>query len=64
MHNLLSYTQLNGWRHFDDTLNELSDENDKLDDYFECIIECRDGDKTCALECRALLEQEKKNESL
>ena len=56
MHNLLSYAQLNGWRHFDDTLNELSDENDKLDDYFECIIECRDGDKTCALECRALLE--------
>ena len=37
MHNLLSYAQLNGWRHFDDTLNELSDENDKLDDYFECI---------------------------
>ena len=42
MHNLLSYAQLNGWRRFDDTLNELSDENDKLDEYYECLIESGD----------------------
>ena len=33
----------------------LSDQ-DPIDDYFECIVECEDGDKSCALECRSLLE--------
>jgi hypothetical protein len=57
MHNLLSYAQLNGWRHFDDTLNELSDENDKLDDYFECIIDCDEmrSSSSCKRICKEIL---------
>ena len=37
-------------------LQELSDENDKLDDYFECIIECdvlKSSD--CKRICRSVL---------
>ena len=40
MHNLLSRSQLDEWRHFEDTLDELTIENQKLNDYYECLIEC------------------------
>ena len=40
MHNLLSRSQLDEWRHFEGTIDELEAENQKLDDYFECLIEC------------------------
>lgn len=40
MRNLLSRGQLNEWRHFENTLDELAVENEKLNDYYECLIEC------------------------
>jgi len=40
MHNLLSRAQLNEWRHFEDTIDDLAVENQKLSDYYECLIEC------------------------
>ena len=40
MHNLLSRAQLDEWRHFENTINELELENEKLNDYYECLIEC------------------------
>ena len=56
MHNLLSRSQLDEWRHFENTLEELEledqlqsieekinlieSENDRLNDYYECLIEC------------------------
>ena len=50
MHNPISFNNLNSWVPFN-----LSNTN-PIDDYFECIVECTEGDKSCALECRALLE--------
>ena len=50
MHNPISFNNLNSWVPFN-----LSN-SDPIDDYFECIVECKAGDKSCALECRALLE--------
>ena len=58
MQNPISFNNLNSWVPFN-----LSN-TDPIDDYFECIVECEDGDKSCALECRSLLEQEQTNESL
>ena len=58
MHNPISFNNLNSWVPFN-----LSN-SDPIDDYFECIVECKDGDKSCALECRSLLESDKTNESL
>jgi hypothetical protein len=40
MHNLLSRAQLDEWRHFEDTINQATSEQEKLNDYYECLIEC------------------------
>ena len=56
MHNLLSRSQLDEWRHLEDTLNDIEVENQKLDDYFECIIECDAlGQRECKKICRVIL---------
>lgn len=40
MHNVLSSSQLNEWRHFEDTVDSFEQqENQKLNDYYECLIE-------------------------
>jgi hypothetical protein len=56
MHNILSRNQLDEWRHFEDTLDSLDVENQKLNDYYECLIEC-DNLKahSCKRVCRSLL---------
>ena len=40
MHNITSRNQLDEWRHFEDTIDELDLENQKLNDYYECLIDC------------------------
>ncbi len=56
MHNLLSRSQLNEWRYrektveemqlknqwrnLDNKLSDLETESDRLNDYYECLIEC------------------------
>jgi len=40
MHNITSRNQLDEWRHFEDTIDELEIETQKLNDYYECLIEC------------------------
>ena len=40
MHNLLSRSQLDEWRHFENTIDDLALEQQKLNDYYECLIEC------------------------
>ena len=46
MHNLLSRAQLDEWRHFEDTVDDLEIENQKLNDYYECLIECDSWTRT------------------
>jgi len=56
MHNLLSRAQLDEWRHFEDTLDDLSIENQKLNDYYECLIECDTlNAASCKRICRRIL---------
>ena len=56
MHNLLSRAQLDEWRHFEDTLDKLSIENQKLNDYYECLIECDLLNQSeCKRICRRIL---------
>jgi len=40
MHNITSPNQLNEWRHFEQTVDDLTIENQKINDYYECLIEC------------------------
>ncbi len=56
MHNLVSRSQLDEWRHFEDTVDELETELDILNDYYECLIECSDTQSHCKRICRELLK--------
>jgi len=57
MHNLLSRSQLDEWRHFEDTIDTLEAENQKLNDYFECLIECDSLDQgQCKRICSYILK--------
>ena len=55
MHNLISRNQLDEWRHFEDTIDEFELENQKLNDYYECLIECDDDQPTCKRICKQIL---------
>jgi len=56
MKNLLSRAQLNEWRHFENTLDELTVENEKFNDYYECLIECDFlGQHECKKICKRIL---------
>ncbi len=72
MHNLLSRAQLDEWRHFENTIdgiefenhlrsidksiNRIDNDNEKLNDYYECLIECDALDEPqCKRICRRIL---------
>jgi len=57
MHNILSRSQLNGWRHFESTINELDSDLDRINDYYECLIECEETDtnSSCKRVCKRVL---------
>ena len=72
MHNLLSRAQLDEWRHFENTIdgiefenhlrsidksiNRIDSDNEKLNDYYECLIECDAlNDTQCKRICRKIL---------
>tara|TARA_S200002703_G_scaffold11_1_gene13 strand:+ start:100 stop:321 length:222 start_codon:yes stop_codon:yes gene_type:complete len=72
MHNLLSRSQLDEWRHFENTLDDIEVEdqllsidksitlidieNQKLNDYYECLIECDAlNQHQCKPICRRIL---------
>lgn len=56
MHNLLSRSQFDEWRHLEETINELESENQKINDYYECLIECDTlKQNECKRICRMLL---------
>ena len=55
MHNLISRNQLDEWRHFEDTIDEFELENQKLNDYYECLIECDAiGQHVCKSVCKRI----------
>jgi hypothetical protein len=56
MHALLSSNQLGEWKHFQQTIDDLESENEKLDDYYECLIECDVLDQAhCKRICKRIL---------
>ena len=72
MHNLLSRSQLDEWRHLENTVEEielqeqwknldkkigiLELESDRLNDYYECLIECDALDQhVCKRICKEIL---------
>ena len=56
MHNILNRNQLDEWRHFEETIDDLEIENQKISDYYECIIECDAlSQNECKRICRSIL---------
>ena len=52
MTNNLSFNQMAHWKH---DVNYNSQEN-KIDEYFECLIDCKDNDRMCKAYCTELLD--------
>jgi hypothetical protein len=56
MHNLTSQNQLIEWKHVQASVDELDTEMERLNDYYECLIECDIQNQTkCKQICRAVL---------
>ncbi len=56
MHNITSRNQLDEWRHFENTIDEMDIEDQKLNDYYECLIDCDIQHNTsCKRYCRRIL---------
>ena len=56
MRSLLSRNQLDEWRHFEDTIDDLELEQQKLNDYYTCLIECDAlNQNECKRICKSIL---------
>ncbi len=52
MHNLLSHNQLANWNAVDE---DGYDNDDQINDYFDCLIECDDNQSYCRRLCKEVL---------
>jgi hypothetical protein len=56
MHNLLSRGQLSEWKNFERSLEQAEIEHQKLNDYYECLIECDSlNQNQCKRVCKVIL---------
>jgi len=55
MHNLISYNQLASWKQLETTINEFTEQNELINDYYQCLIECDDNQQECKRVCREVL---------
>jgi len=55
MHNLISYNQLAGWVKLQKTIDEFTEQNELINDYFNCLIECDESQQSCKRICREML---------
>jgi len=55
MHNLISYNQLASWKNLEKTIDEFTEQNELINDYFNCIIECDEDQQQCKKICRDIL---------
>jgi len=51
MHNIVSQNSLAEWNHMD----HANEQDQKLDDYYECLIECVDEQSSCKRVCKEIL---------
>lgn len=53
MHNLVSFNQLADWNTVSDDINV--EEDDAINDYYDCLIECEDDQSSCKRICKEIL---------
>jgi hypothetical protein len=54
MRRTLSYNQLAGWNSHSEQL-VFNEQESKLNDYYECLIECEDDQSSCKRICKEVL---------
>ncbi len=57
MHNLMSFNQLAEWNNIDKSLDSSYEEEQQelVNDYFNCLIECEDDHSSCKRICKEML---------
>jgi hypothetical protein len=55
MSNLISYNQLASWKQLEKTIDEFTEQGELINDYYQCLIECRDDQHECKRVCKAIL---------
>jgi len=55
MHNLISYNQLAAWNHLENTISEYVNQEEILNDYYQCLIECDEKQQSCKRICKEIL---------
>ena len=55
MHSLMSQNQLAGWKSHTEDPRSFNDQDEKIDDYFACLIECADDESSCQRICKEIL---------
>jgi hypothetical protein len=55
MHNLISYNQLAEWKHFEETIDRCNEQNELINDYYNCLIECQNNQQECKKICKQIL---------
>ena len=53
MHNIVSFNQLADWNTVSDDINVEQD--DLINDYYDCLIECEDDQSSCKRICKEIL---------
>ena len=58
MHNKISHNQLSGWNMTDKNLQSAAYDSElqKIDDYFDCLIECADLPASCKSMCKNVFD--------
>lgn len=54
MHNIMSYNQMAEWRHLEESLDSIA-QDELINDYFDCLIECDDSQNQCRRVCSEIL---------
>jgi hypothetical protein len=55
MSNLIPYNQLVSWNHLEKTIDEFVEQNEMINDYYQCLIECDDRQQECKRVCKSIL---------
>ena len=58
MHSLMSQNQLAGWNSHTESSQSFNEQDEKIDDYFACQIECEDdgSQSNCNVVCKEILD--------
>jgi len=53
-HSLMSFNQMAYTKHTDNSLF-INEQDELMDDYFECLIDCEDDQSSCRRVCKEIL---------